>query len=198
VADFKDREAELEIIIKGKNSEVPKDLKAYAETKLAKLTKLMRRLQSARITFTKNASKKRDRAYRVEAVLTGPGQTMRAVVDEASFYIAVDSAVDKLRRQLKKRKSKREDKQREKALRKSAVVSELPPVVAEEPEEASAPTVQIMNYSVRPMTTTEAILQLEVSGGEMLLFVDEHNVVQCLCKRLEGGYTLLVPEGESV
>ncbi len=188
----------MEIIIKGKNSEVPKDLKAYAETKLAKLNKLMRRLQSVRITFTKNASKKRDRAYRVETVLTGPGQPMRAVVDEASFYIAVDSAADKLRRQLKKRKSKREDKQREKALRKSGAISELPPVVTEEPEEASAPTVHIMKYSTRPMTTTEAIMQLEVSGGEMMLFVDEHNAVQCIRKRSEGGYTLLVPESESV
>lgn len=188
----------MEIIIKGKNSEVPKDLKAYAETKLLKLTKLMRRLQSARVTFTKNASKKRDRAFRVETVLTGPGQPMRAVVDEASFYIAVDAAADKLRRQLKRRKSKREDKQREKTRKKLAIISELPPVIEMEPEEAPAPAIHIMKYSIRPITTSEAIMQLEVSGGEMMLFVDEHNAVQCIRKRPEGGYTLLVPESESV
>jgi len=130
-------------------------------------------------------------------VLKGPGQAMRAEEDEASFQIAVDSAVDKLRRQLKKLKTKRVDKQREQSARQLTVIASLPPVIAGEPEEVPAPAIHIMKYSTKPMSTSEAIMQLEVSGGEMMLFVSEGQAVQCIRKRPDGGYALLVPDSDT-
>ena len=185
----------MEVIVKGKNIEVTEELEQYAARKLGKLTKLSRRLQSARATFTQNASKKRDRAYRVEVVLEAGRKTMRAEEDEASFLSAVDSAVDKLKRQLKKLKTRQVDKPRELAGKTESAPAGRTP--AADAGETAGPDVYLERFSVKPMSTAEAIMQIDVSGSDTLLFVNEQQVVNCLMRRPEGGYTLLVPEDET-
>jgi putative sigma-54 modulation protein len=185
----------LEVIVKGKNIEIANDLELYTSRKLAKLTKLSQRLQTAKVTFTQNASKKRDKSYRVEVAIKAPGQSVRAVEDEGSFYSAVDSVLDKLRRQLKKLKTKRTEKPRGKASKAEAANAQPVPDVIEELG-IEPPKIAIQEFPIKPMSTAEAIMQLEVTGGNLLLFVNEQSVVNCLRKRPKGGYTLLVPEEE--
>ena len=185
----------LEVIIKGKNTDVSADLEAYAERKLLKLTKLSSRLQSASVSFTKNASKKRHKAFRVEVVVHAPGQVLRSEEDESSFFVAIDAVADKLRRQLKKLKSKRVDKPREKASKAEAARKRKRPASLLEPQE-STPIVYVERFPIRPISTVEAIMQLEATGGELLLFVNDQSVVNCVRKRADGGFSLLVPEDE--
>lgn len=185
----------MEVIVKGKNIEIPADLEQYTQRKLSKLTKLSQRLQSAKATFTQNASKKRHQSYRVEIAIKAPGQTLRAEEDNGSFYSAVDSVLDKLKRQLKKLKSKRTDKPRVKAGKAEAAETDVQPVIIEELA-LEPPQITIQEFPIKPMTTAEAIMQLEVTGGNLLLFVNENSVVNCLRKRAKGGYTLLIPEEE--
>lgn len=186
----------LEFIIKGKNTDVPDDLEAYAQRKLSKLTKLSRRLQSATVTFTKNASKKRDKAFRVEVVVHAPGQVLRSEEGESSFYIAIDAVADKLRRQLKKLKSKRTEKPRGKASKVEAARKRTQTAPLLDQAE-SAPIVYVERYAVRPISTAEAIMQLDATGGDLLLFVNDQAVVNCIRRRPEGGFALLVPENEA-
>lgn len=186
---------ELEVIIKGKNIEVAGDLEQYTRRKLAKLTKLSQRLQSAKATFTQNASKNRNKSYRVEVAIKAPGQTLRAEEDNGSFYSAVDSVLDKLRRQLKKLKSKRVDKSRGKPAESEPAPEAVEPVVVEEMD-IEAPQITIRRFPIKPMSTAEAIMQLEVTGGNLLLFVNEQAQVNCLRKRPKGGYVLFLPEEE--
>jgi putative sigma-54 modulation protein len=185
----------LEVIIKGKNIEVAGDLEQYTQRKLAKLTKLSQRLQSAKATFTQNASKNRNKSYRVEVAIKAPGQTLRAEEDDGSFYSAVDAVLDKLRRQLKKLKSKRVDKSRGKAAAAEVEPEAGEPVVVEEMD-IKAPQISIRQFPIKPMSMAEAIMQLEVTGGNLLLFVNEQSQVNCLRKRAKGGYVLFVPEEE--
>jgi len=186
----------LEVIVKGKNVDVAGDLEQYTLRKLGKLTKLSQRLQTAKATFTQNASKNRDKSYRVEVAIKTPGQTLRAEGEEGSFYSAVDSVLDKLRRQLKKVKSKREDKSRGKAGGAEPEVAVEEPAVAAETA-TEGPPITIRQFSIKPMSTEEAILQLEARGGNLLPFVNEQSVFHCLRKRAKGGYVLFVPEEES-
>ncbi len=187
--------ASLEVIIKGKNTDVSADLEAYAERKLSKLTKLSDRLQSATVNFTKNASKKRDKSFRVEVVVHAPGQVLRSEEDESSFFVAIDAVADKLRRQLKKLKSKRVDKPREKASKAEAARKRTRPAPLLEPSDPT-PIVYVERFPVKPISTAEAIMQLEATGGELLLFVNDQSVVNCVRKRADGGFSLLVPEDE--
>jgi len=185
----------LEVTIKGKNVDVSDDLELYTERKAAKLEKLSKRLQAITITFVQNASKRNDKAYRVEVVLHAPGQVMRSQEEEASFHIAVDSAMDKLRRQLKRLKTKRADKLREKISKAQAALSDITPVVIEETEDET-PEVFVQHFATKPMTTNEAVMMLEASGDELLVFINDLAITNCLRRRPEGGYTLYVPGDE--
>jgi len=185
----------LEVIVKGKNVDLADDLTAYTERKLGKLTKLSRRLQSAKITMTKNASKNPERAFKVEAIVNAPGQTLKAEEDGGSFYSAFDAVLDKLRRQLKKLKTKRTDKPRGKRARTTVLPYPIEPVIVEDIN-IEPPEIIIQRFPAKPMSTAEAVMQLEVTGGNMLLFVNDKSVVNCLRKRPEGGYFLYLPEEE--
>ena len=185
----------MEITIKGKNIDVSDDLELYTERKAQKLEKLSKRLQAITITFVQNASKRNDKAYRVEVVLHAPGQVMRSQEEEASFHIAVDSAMEKLRRQLKRLKTKRADKLRERISKAQAALSDITPVIVEETEDES-PEVYVQHFSPKPMTTQEAVLRLDTTGEDILVFVNDMAITNCLVKRSEGGYLLYVPGDE--
>jgi putative sigma-54 modulation protein len=190
---------DLEIKIKGKNIDVSDDLTLYTERKLGKLTKYLKRLQSATATFTERASKNLAKSHRVEVVLRAPGQTLRSEEESESFYIAIDATVDKLRRQLRKLKTKRVDKSRERPVKSKRPAKKQKP--AGQPAVVATltvgePVVLVERFPVKPMTMREAIMQLDLEGRSFMPFVNEQSVVNCVYRRADGEYGLLIPEGE--
>jgi putative sigma-54 modulation protein len=185
----------LDFTIKGKNCEVSDDLILYTERKLSKLAKLSHRIQSVTVTYIENSSKKRDQASRIEVVLAMPGQSIRAEDEKETAYLALDSALDKLRRQLKKFKTKRLERPRTPG--EEAVFSFEG---AEHPEtvELAGPTVFVERYNKKPISTTEAIMELKLSSRKFMLFVNESNSVSCVYLRGDGSYGLVVPEDEII
>jgi putative sigma-54 modulation protein len=181
-------------IVKGKNSEVSDELKEFTALKLGKLTRYGGRLESAVVTFTEHASKKRDKSFKVEVVLHAPGQVLRNVDTGASFNIALDSAVDELREQLKKLKTKRIDRHRDNSDIAQVLIAEAQPA----PEQKPRRNIQVKKFNVKPMGLDEAILQLDASKHGFYLFVTEQKRINCVFKRSDGGYGLLVPETEII
>lgn len=179
-------------IVKGKNSEISSELKEIIALKLAKLTRYSSRLDSAIVTLTEHASKKPDKSFKVEVVLHGPGQVLRNVDSGPSFSAALDSAVDELRGQLKKLKTKRIDKHREGSNIAQVLTAEAQP----EPEKKPQRDIQVKKFNVKPMGLDEAILQLNAGKRDFYLFATEQKRVNCVYKRADGGYGLLVPETE--
>jgi putative sigma-54 modulation protein len=177
-------------IVKGKSSEVSDGLREYAELKVGRLTRYSSRLQAASITFQERASKNRDRAFRVEVVLHSAGKMLRVVEERPSFQAALDTAVDELKEQLKKLKAKRLGKARS-APPFPVMVA---PAAAEAPPAKAQPRVVVKKFTLKPMSLEEAIMQLDLSGHDFFLFVSEQKLIQCVYKRDQGGYGLLVPE----
>jgi putative sigma-54 modulation protein len=181
-------------IVKGKNSDVSNELKEKVALKLAKLTRYGGRLESAVVTLTEHASKKPDKSFKVEVVLHGPGQVLRNVDTGASFITALDSAVDELREQLKKLKTKRIDKHRDSTDIAQVLTAEAQPA----PEKKPRRDMLVKKFNVKPMGLDEAILQLDANKRGFYLFVTEQKLVNCVFKRSDGGYGLLVPETEII
>ena len=183
----------MDIQIKGKNLEVPDDLHEYTERKVAKLTKLAKRMNLVDVEFTEIASKKRSKSRRVEVVAHVPGLTMRSEEENQTFFIALDSAIDKLKRQLKKLKTKRLDKTREHPGIAKVVNSGL-----QEEDRSETRNVIIKRFTLKPMSVDEAIMQLDLSGYDFFLFVSHDDSINCVYKRSDGGIGLLVPETASI
>jgi len=177
-------------IVKGKSSKVPDGLKEYAELKVGRLTRYSSRLQAATVTFEEGASKNRSRAFKVEVVLHSPGTMLRTVEENQSFQAALDTAVDELKEQLKKLKAKRLGKARS----AQALPMMAAPAAAQAPPAKPQPRVVVKEFTLKPMSLNEAIMQLDLSGHDFFLFVSEQKLISCVYKRDQGGYGLLVPE----
>ena len=182
----------MKVTIKGKNSSVTDDLIKYAERKIGKLEKYSNRIQAAAVSFLDGASKKRNKAFRVEIALNSPGQTLRSVEEKESFKNALDSALEKLEEQLRRVKTKRIDKVRDRAVEEELVPREVEAVE----ESVAGPVIFVERFPVKPLSTAEAIATLELSTRDFLLFVTENSAVNCVYRRRDGGYGLLVPEDD--
>lgn len=106
---------------------------------------------------------------------------MRSAVD------AVASTIDRQIRKNKTRLSKR--------LRQEALVSTMPDEF-EVPEETEFNVVRTKRVTVKPMTTEEAILQMNLVGHDFFLFCNEANEVCVVYRRKNGGYGLLETGGD--
>ncbi|MEE5992804.1 MAG: ribosome-associated translation inhibitor RaiA [Oscillospiraceae bacterium] len=99
---------------------------------------------------------------------------------------ALDAAIDKIIRQIRKNKTRLE-----KRLKDSAFKQEF-----EEPiEEVDFSVLRTKKFKLRPMSTEEAILQMNMLGHAFFMFKNaETGAVNVVYKRDGGGYAVLVPD----
>ena len=152
-----------------------------AEARLAKLDKFFQEEASAQVTVTVEKS-----GHTVEITVRGEGLTVRAEKAADRMEDALDAAVDLLIRRLVKNRKRLGDK-----LTKAAA-PELP---AEEPEE-EYDVIREKRFSVKPCSTEEAILQMNLLGHNFFLYRNvEDGQVQLVYRRNDGNYGVLIPEG---
>jgi len=114
-------------------------------------------------------------------------KTVKAEANTEDMYASIDEAVDKLQRQLVRYKERLR-------VERKAGPKELQ---AEEPSEAVPPERQIVevdSYTRKPMTAEEAVLELESTSMEFLVFFlleDDNPAV--VFKRGNGEYGLIRP-----
>ena len=152
-----------------------------AEARLAKLDKFFQEEASAQVTVTVEKS-----GHTVEITVRGEGLTVRAEKAADRMEDALDAAVDLLIRRRVKNRKRLGDK-----LTKAAA-PELP---AEEPEE-EYDVIREKRFSVKPCSTEEAILQMNLLGHNFFLYRNvEDGQVQLVYRRNDGNYGVLIPEG---
>ena len=190
----------MEITTKTRNTEITADLELYAARKLERLSKYNNSLMNVTITFEDGASKDNTRSRRVELVVGVPGQTLVSDDDAESFYIAIDSATDKMKRQLRKLKTKRVGRNRD--VEKFSVLEQEVAADAEHDlildEKIASGTVDrniiVRTFSLKPMDTREAVRVLESNGHNFVVYINEQGSANCLYRRDDGHYGLLAPE----
>ena len=123
--------------------------------------------------------------------------TIEAYEETDDMYAAIDAVTDKVTRQMLKYKTRLMRKHRP---RKDIVhhleehVLESEPVELEEENGAHHPVVRTERYPVKPMFIDEAVLQLEMSHKQFLVFLNARNSrVNVLYRRRTGDYGLIEP-----
>ncbi len=133
--------------------------------------------------------------------------TIEACEETNDMYAAIDAVVDKVQRQMLKYKTRLMKKHRP---RKDIVhhleehVLEAEPValhgkngsndVSEEDEEHHHPVVRTERYPVKPMFIDEAVLQLEMSHRQFLVFMNPRSSrMNVLYRRKSGDFGLIEP-----
>ena len=158
-------------------------IKAYAEKKISKLDRYFREDADAIVTFAV------EKDHRCVAEITiRSGSTLFRAQEESrdgDMRSAVDAVASTIDRQIRKNKTRLS-----KRLRQEALVSTMPEEF-EVPEETEFNVVRTKRVMVKPMTTEEAILQMNLLGHDFFLYRSEANVVSVVYRRKNGGYGIL-------
>ena len=164
-------------------------IKEYAVKKISKLDRYFREEEtSAFVTF----SVEKDHLCSAEITIRGGGTLLRAQTEapDGDMRGAVDAAVGYIERQILKNKTRLA-----KRLRSEGFPSPMPEDDFEVQEEKEFNIVRTKRFSVKPMTTDEAVLQMNLLGHSFYVFRNiETNAVCVVYHRNNGGYGLIETE----
>jgi putative sigma-54 modulation protein len=120
----------------------------------------------------------------VEIMLRSKDLAMRAEKTDERMEDALADAVDLLTRRVVKYRKRLGTKL-------TAAAAEIP---ATEPEE-SMDIVREKHFALKPCSTEEAILQMDLLGHSFFLYHStENDKIQVVYRRADGGYGVLIPE----
>lgn len=161
------------------------DVKAYAEKKLKKLDKFFAGDSLVTVIF----SIEKNDTHKVEVTADYQGIIFRAQEKGKSFKECIDRLVDILIRQIRRHKTKLEKRLKDTSFDFGDEGQ------GEVVDEAEDNIIKIKKIEYKPMSTDEAILQMEMVGHDFFVFIDaEDKEVKVLYKRQEGNYGLIEPQ----
>jgi putative sigma-54 modulation protein len=172
------------IEVRGLNVEVTPALRECAEKRMAKVLEQFEQEGSGivRLKVVKDQQI-------VEATLTIGTMTLRSEEQQPDMYTAIDSAGDKLERQIRKYKTKLSKRIRMRQLEIEAHRSSGPESTMVEEDFSLVRTKSIL---LTPMTTEEAILQMNLLHHDFFAFFDiEANGINVVYRRKDEKYGML-------
>lgn len=166
-----------------------KEFQEHAQKSLDSLRRIYPNMQEAEVEVKKERGR-----FIVEVTLKIARYLLRAQEKAPSLRVAFDKAIDKIDRQLHRHKERLIDRRRH-AKPLVAFVTERE--AALQPQIPDFAIVRTKKFSVKPMTTEEAVIQMDLLGHDFFVFVNaETGQVNVLYKRKAGGLGLLEPGDE--
>lgn len=169
----------------GRHTQVPESLKALAERKLRKLSRVLPGITHVHVIL--NVDKHRKIA---EVSIHSRNLDLTASQATSDLGTSIATVIDKLTRQAQRRRGKIHERKRRDAPRSPA------PRAPEATETAQAPRViRSRRFVVKPMTVDEAVLEVGQSREGLVVFRDATTErVTVLYKRKDGNLGLIEPE----
>lgn len=176
----------MKLAINARRTQIEDRLKLLIEKKLGKLDKFFRDDAQAKVTVTKE----NDRQDVIEVTLSSGGTIYRAEERTDDLYSAIDKIVSVIERQIRKNKTRLEKRLRDNAFDPS----NFEPDTATE-EETEFNVIRTKQLALKPMSTEEAILQMNLLGHSFFLFKnDRTEQTNLVYIRNDGNYGLIEVE----
>ncbi|MBV4418334.1 ribosome-associated translation inhibitor RaiA [Clostridium tyrobutyricum] len=175
----------MKIIIKGKNISVTDSLKNAVNKKLSKLDKYFNPNVEAQVTLS---IQKKNQI--VEVTIPFNGVILRGEESNNDMYTSIDLVVDKLEGQIRKQKTKLLKRKRSSDSLKFQFIPDQNDVEDEEHK-----IVRTKRFAVKPMSSEEAVLQMELLGHNFFVYQEARSgEVNVVYRRKDGDYGLIEPE----
>jgi ribosomal subunit interface protein len=180
----------MEIVVRGRNVEVPEHYRQHVEDKVGQLDKFDGKLKILRIDvelFHEKNPRQVSHCQRVEITLRGKGPVVRAEADGADFYAALDLACGKLDNRMRRAADRRRvhhGRRTPASVRMTdntaadlgAGALDLDRQLAEGPhvtdldEHLPGRVVREKQHPATPMTVDQALHEMELVGHDFFLF----------------------------
>ena len=167
-----------------KKVKLPGNVHAYAEKKVMKLARYFEEDAEALIVFSveKNRNK-------VELTVHGANTWFRASESTSDMFASIDASVATIEGQIRKNKTRLARRLRQDAFVRSVEETSFIPEEAEE----ELNIVRVKEFSFRPMTREEAVLQMNLLEHSFFAFrdADHGGAFAVVYRRNDGGYGLI-------
>ena len=180
----------MRTIVKGKNLDVPDNIRAYAERKLGRLERLLDDRSEALVELSIERHRSVADSHIVEVTLVIDGHTLRSSAAAQTHRAGVDEVVDKVERRAvdhleKPRIRARPDEEK-------AILRRLADGTAEPARERRI--VKTKRFAIEPMFEEDAAARMDELGHTFFVYVDaETERVQVLYRRNDGDLGLIEP-----
>ncbi|SDY70886.1 ribosomal subunit interface protein [Micromonospora pattaloongensis] len=194
----------MDIVVKGRNVEVPDHYRVHVAEKLAKIERYDHKIIRVDVElFHERNRRQSDHCQRVEITCVSRGPVIRAEACAKDFYIALDTAISKLDTRLRRAADRRRvHRGRHAPLSVAEATAGLPVVgldepglfgngaraqtadgdrgsvavlEAEEPDDQPWHIVREKEHPAEPMTVDDALFQMELVGHDFYLFQDKES-----------------------
>ena len=167
-----------------KKVKLPGNVHAYAEKKVMKLARYFEEDAEALIVFSveKNRNK-------VELTVHGANTWFRASESTSDMFASIDASVATIEGQIRKNKTRLARRLRQDAFVRAVEETSFIPEEAEE----ELNIVRVKEFSFRPMTREEAVLQMNLLEHSFFAFrdADHGGAFAVVYRRNDGGYGLI-------
>lgn len=197
-----DATPDAEVVVTGRNVEVPDHFRAYVAEKLSRLERFDRTIYlfDVELYHEKNR-RQRKNCQHVEITAKGRGPVVRGEACADSFYAALEAAVSKLEARLRKGKDRRKVHYGDKtprSLREACSLDHLESAFAPPTQDAAEPEaglagnvdehepgriVRVKEHPGTPMTVDDALYEMELVGHDFFLFHDKESDRPCVVYR---------------
>ena len=177
----------MEIVVRGRNVEVPEHYRTHVEDKVGSLDRFDGKLKILRVDvelFHEKNPRQAAHCQRVEITLRGKGPVVRAEADAPDFYAALDTACSKLDARLRRAADRRRvhhgrrtpasvrmtDNAAADIAAAALAAREESPAAAEPDEHLPGQIVREKHHPATPMTVDQALHEMELVGHDFFLF----------------------------
>jgi ribosomal subunit interface protein len=186
-----------EVVVKGRNVEIPDHFRIYVSEKLARLERFDRSIYLFDVELDHERNRRqRKNCQHVEITARGRGPVVRGEACADSFYAALESAVCKLENRLRRSKDRRKVHYGDKTPVSLAEATKISAPDAFEPradtDDASndgvdfhepGQVVRTKEHPAKPMTVDDALYEMELVGHDFFLFHDKQSDKPCVVYR---------------
>ena len=177
----------MKVTVIAKNIELTPAIKDMVEKKISKLDKYFDPNVEAKATL----SVQKNRQI-IEVTIPFNGVILRGEEGTEDLYKSIDLVEEKLERQIRKQKTKLSRRNSTGSLRYPDFNSID---TNEEEDEEDSKVVKTKSFDVKPMSSEEAILQMELLGHNFFVYQDwKTSKVNVVYKGKDGNYGLIEPE----
>jgi len=188
----------MKLLIQGNNIAVTDSIHDYVEQKLVKAVKHFQNITSkvdVHLSVARNA--RIQGKHKAEVTVYANGTVIRAQEGSENLYASIDMVADKISRQLRKYKEKHLAKKAHVQVRNDEIMEEEvmeTGLNSDRAPELPEAVVRSKYFSMPPMTTQEALEQLQLIDHDFYMFLNsETNEINVIYIRNHGGYGLIQP-----
>ncbi|MCL4499189.1 MAG: ribosome-associated translation inhibitor RaiA [Chloroflexi bacterium] len=183
----------MELIVKGRHIEITDALRQYAEEKVGRLTRHFDQVMKIEVELNVDKNPSHPNPQTAEVTLHTKGPLIRGKASSDTMYASIDAVVDKIERQVQKHKGKLYSLHKQQA-GLGVFSAEHAGELVTAGEETEPKVVKTKRVALKPMTTEEAALQMELLGHDFFVFTNsDTDEVNVLYRRRDKNYGLIEP-----